>query len=379
LDGFKSLLGTDQEQAALDLWIRESNVIWTKGQRTFRHLQFWLALKDPDGFAINTRDFYIAGRHRNEVTERLSLVAAQHCQLGNTDDGLSVLRPLRRQALENKHTDLAARAYTIAEIYRAVLSCEGIDRAASFKAQIDDLATEGYAAIKKNITDPTDQKNLTEFVQRRIEFSTNRVLATRLYREGKIEEARKVFEDGQATVGVFGTKITADGDVALTPSLDRAPMRWESFTYDADRDWVRSHGAVSLPIFVSDYSFDLQPKYGPDENVKEFIIGISEVWPSELAQQAAAKLMDYTTSLKQTNPDRYTYYPDQMRLKLGMNAQAPDCTYSDETLRAMLDLLPDYKYADQRYNMLIEYVRYLDHAAAAKPTDGDGLCLLEQP
>jgi hypothetical protein len=129
---------------------------------------------------------------------------------------------------------------------------------------------------------------------------------------------------------------------------------------------------------VSDYSFDLQPKYGPDENVKEFIIGISEVWPSELAQQAAAKLMDYTTSLKQTNPDRYTYYPDQMRLKLGMNAQAPDCTYSDETLRAMLDLLPDYKYADQRYNMLIEYVKYLDHAAAAKATDGGGLCLLDQ-
>lgn len=363
---FKALLENDPD-GALDLFDQHVETIWYKSYSTMAIIFDWMANHHMDAIESYADQYKLPKSTTYDPRDGLSQAAATRCGRGDTEDGERLLAILERDK-EKWQPERDMQAMDWSRMTTGILACRG---EAAALALIDPVLQQMQADLKRAeaIKVDSEREFVMGVIRSRVAESMIQPITLHMMEENRRDEAMKVF----ARLPVQQSTMML-GDIAKGPTAMQFPEQSFNEFLDLHRNdgFYDSDPAKALTWYVEVH--DPHEPGNLDYEMDAVVIA-GKIWQSDISRRAAEKILKTLAEKAEKQPDLHRDDLDMARLQLaGFEKRLQGCDVTDDFLNTILARVPGYTYGEQRSDVLIDYLRYLDIAAAPTKT---GTCLLK--
>ena len=345
-----------ERAATLSLWDEHVEMLWNDAFDTVTLVFDWMANNDVDALERYASRYNFPQSATYDPREGLSRAAARFCDNGNHEPGERILALLEKEK-QGWKLEREKQAIDWSRQTTGVLACRGEQAAL-------DLVDPVLAQMQTDVREAKEKyKNLQEqafvvgVIRSEVAEGLIQPLALHFEEAGQHDQAVKVFArlpvqqsammlSDIAEKGIYGMEFLQQSFAEFME------VHREDAFYDTDR-------SKALTWYLEKYDGS---EAGPGlEREAEAIDMAGEIWPNPVARQAAEKALK--TLADRANEDRRAKQSalDRARLRLGaFEKRRRGCEIPDTALTEMLANAGGYDFAEQRSEMLIDYLSYLD-------------------
>lgn len=363
---FKALLENDPD-GALELFDQHVETIWYKSYSTMAVIFDWMANNHMDAIESYAGEYKLPKSTFYDPRDGLSQAAATLCGRGDTEDGERLLTILERDK-QKWQPDRDMQAMDWSRMTTGILACRG---EAAALALVDPVLQQMQADLKRAeaIKVDSEREFVMGVIRSRVAESMIQPITLHMMEDNRRDEAMKVF----VRLPVQQSTMTL-GDVAKGPTAMQFPEQSFNEFLDLHRNdgFYSSDPAKSLTWYVETHDPHASGNLDYEMDAVEIA---GKIWQSDISRRAAEKILKTLAEKAEKQPDLHRDDLDLARLQLaGFGKRLQGCDVTDDFLNTILARIPGYKYGEQRSNVLIDYIRYLDTPAATSKT---GICLLQ--
>lgn len=363
---FKALLESDPD-GALDLFDQHVETIWYKSYSTMAVIFDWMANNHMDAIESYAGEYKLPKSAFYDPRDGLSQAAATLCGRGDTEDGERLLTILERDK-QKWQPDRDMQAMDWSRMTTGILACRG---EAAALALINPVLEQMQADVKRagSIKVDSEREFVTGVIRSRVAESMIQPITLYLMEKGRRDEAIKVF----ARLPVQ-TSTMMLGDMSKGPTAMQFPEQSFNEFMELHRNdgFYSSDPAKALTWYVDQHDPHVA---GNLDYEMDAVTLAGKIWQNDIARRAAEKILKTLAEKAEKEPDLHRDDLDSARLQLAaFEKHLQGCDMTDDLRNTILARIPGYKYDEQRSEVLIDYIRYLDMPAA--PTKS-GTCLLQ--
>ncbi|MEO3998178.1 hypothetical protein [Mesorhizobium sp. CAU 1732] len=360
----------DDPQAAVALWEEHTELLWKNAYPAFTDTLHWIALNEVDAFERMAEKYLIPKSALYDGWDRLSRVAATHCNAGDSEKGERILAVLdQERALWTPDQELQAIEWS--KMTYGVLHCRGEAAMAMIDPLFAQMETD-IAAVEAKYTDERERAFAIGVIRSEVAENLIQTITLRLNDEGRVDEARELYARLPSQV----TSATADSLV----NDGILGMEFENDSFDdmiefqSSATYYNDDPNVALNWYVASFKPTFETCCVEKQYVQEAAEKVGAAWPSAVARQAAAKTLALMDQLQTQDPT--SNGPEDKTLATlrfaAFERLSDGCDLTDERLTELLSEIAAYESGSSKGTALRAYLGFLD----AQPSTGDAACTI---
>ncbi|WP_429924914.1 hypothetical protein ACQY1H_05280 [Agrobacterium vitis] len=366
---FPVLLKEDHN-AALSLWDEHVKMLWDDAFGTVTEVFEWMANNDVDALERYATRYNFPKSAAYNPWEELSQAAATFCDRGDHQTGERILAVFEK-GMQRWKPEREKKAMDWSQLTAGVLGCRGEQAALDLVDPVLAQMNTDVREAREKYQQPQEQSFVVSVIRSRVAEGLIEPLTLHFEEAGHHQKAMNVFaqlpvQQSSMTLGNKAENGVYDMEFVQQSFAELLDLHRDDAFYDTDK-------RKALSWFLEKYD---GANVGRGlEREADAIDMAGEIWPDPLARHAAEKALK--TLADRANEDRTARQSafDRARLRVGaFEKRSRGCEIADTTLTEILADAGGYEFAEQRSEMLIDYLRYLD---TGKNGESRGDCIIQ--
>ncbi len=358
-----------ERKATLSLWDEHMEMLWDDAFDSVTLVFDWMANNDVDALERYASRYNFPQSALYDPRQALSRAAARFCNNGNHERGERILALLEKEK-QGWKPEREKKAMDWSRQTTGVLACRGEQAALGLVDPVLAQMQTDVREAEEKYKDPKEQAFVVGVIRSEVAEGLIQPLALHFEGASQHDQAMKVFarlpvQQSSMMLGDIAEKGIYGMEFLQQSFAEFMEVHREDEFYDTDR-------SKALTWYLEKYDSN---EAGPGiEREAEAIDMAGEIWPNPVARQAAEKALK--TLADRANEDRRAKQSalDRARLRVGaFEKRSQGCEIPDTALTEILANAGGYEFAEQRSEMLIDYLTYLD---TGKSGESRGDCII---